>query len=255
MKKSLRICSFVFLILIVWSKGYADEHFPFLGQVIKKSVNIRAGANTNFEKLTQLNEGDEIVVLGKSFDWYKVQLPVNAISYIRADYLKILQNSSAEVIGDKVNIRASANSNSASLGLVEKGTVVKVITQNNGWWQIEPPSQAAGWIRQDFLSLKSNSVKPSLSAPIKLEDRLQVKSQEIQSATIEVKGKLQALSVPKADQRFELIVEGKSVYYIASLVDVSRFNGAIVVIKGTAKNNFNQNDLPILQLTNISLLL
>jgi len=44
----LFFCSSVFLCL-AFAQGYADEHFPFLGEASKESVHIRAGANINFE--------------------------------------------------------------------------------------------------------------------------------------------------------------------------------------------------------------
>ncbi|MEI7999118.1 MAG: SH3 domain-containing protein, partial [Candidatus Omnitrophota bacterium] len=142
MRIFLRICSSVFLIIALQAIGYADEHFPFLAQVAKESVNIRSGANTNFEKLDKLNRGSEVVVLGKSFDWYKVQLPRTSKAYIRADYLKIRQDSIADLTGDKVNIRALPNSNSTSLGVIKKGEFLKTIVLTNGWWQVEPPTEA-----------------------------------------------------------------------------------------------------------------
>ncbi len=151
--KLLRICSSVFLTIGLCALGYADEHFPFLAQVSKQSVNIRAGANTNFEKLDKLSLGAQILVLGKTYSWYKVQLPKTAQAYIRSDYLKVAEDLSAQLIGDTVNIRAAANSDATSLGIVKKGELVKVIKQTNGWCQIEPPSQAVGWIREDFLTL------------------------------------------------------------------------------------------------------
>ena len=151
MKTFLRICSSVFLIFGLYALGYADEHFPFLAQVDKESVNVRAGANMNFEILDKLKRGAEVVVVGRSFDWYKVELLKTAQAYVRADYLQMRQNLIAQITGDKVNIRARANSDSASLGQLRQDDLVKVIKQTNGWYQIEPPAQAAGWIRQDFL--------------------------------------------------------------------------------------------------------
>ena len=150
--KLLRICSFVFLIIGLGALGYADEHFPFPAQVTKESVNIRAGANTNFEKVDKLSIGAQVIVLGKSYDWYKVQLFKTAQAYIRADYLKVEENLTAQLIGDTVNIRAAANSDATSLGIVKKGELVKVIKQTNGWCQIEAPAESAGWIRKDFLT-------------------------------------------------------------------------------------------------------
>ncbi|MBI3601624.1 MAG: SH3 domain-containing protein [Candidatus Omnitrophica bacterium] len=169
--------------------GYADEHFPFLAQVSKASVNIRAGANMNFEKLDKINRGAEIVVWGRSFDWYKIQLPITAQAYIRADYLQIRQHLMAEITGDKVHIRARANSDSASLGQLKKGDLVKVIAQTNGWYQIEPPAEAVGWIYKDFLSVKSLTVEPSfIRGPLRLP--AQPKSEPpSMPGSLEVKGR------------------------------------------------------------------
>jgi uncharacterized protein YgiM (DUF1202 family) len=244
--KRFRICSSVFLILGLCALGYADEHFPFIAQVAKKSVNIRAGANTNFEKVGQLNQGDEIVVLGKSFDWYKVQLPSTAKAFIRADYLKITQNSMAELIGDNVNMRAAANSDSASLGMIKKGQAVKVIAQVNDWWQIEPPVQAVGWIRQDFLTLKS----------AKVDARPPQKVKESSVAVLEVKGRLKLLTEPKDGLRYELMVDDATSYYVQSIPSLDRFKGGTVVIKGfIVMDNNHTYTHAVLHALTISLLL
>ena len=232
------ICSSVFFIFVLCAQGYADEHFPFLAVVSKESVNLRAGANTNFEKIDKLTQGAEITVLGKSFDWYKVQLPVTAKAYIRADYLKMSQNSFAELVGDKVHIRASANSDSTSLGIVKKGDVVKVIGETNGWCQIQPPPQAAGWIRQDFLqkALGKPKVKPL--------------------AAVEVKGQLVLLSQPEAQMQYKLLVNGHTAYYVQNVPDVDRFKGAMVSIKGLIVSDGHRSYMyPVLRTINIALLL
>ena len=255
MKTLLRICSFAFLIVTQTTLGNANEHFPFLAQVSKESVNIRAGANTNFEKIDKLNQGFELVVLAKSYDWYKVQLPTTAKSYIRADYVKPRQGTIAEVVGDHVNIRAVANSDSTSLGQLKKGELVKIIAQTNGWYQIEPPPQAAGWVRQDFLILKSISVDSSLMrAPLRLEDIPAVKEKSF--ATITVKGKLIPLPDAKADMRYELMVDGKVAYYVQSVPNMEHFKGAMVLIKGLVISDSNhQYNYPVLRTISISILL
>ena len=48
------ICLSAFLIFILIAPGFADEHFPFLAEVSKESVNVRAGPNTNFEKIDKI---------------------------------------------------------------------------------------------------------------------------------------------------------------------------------------------------------
>src|SRR5271156_2220475 len=89
MIKNIFICSSVFLIFAFLRPGFADEHFPFLAEVSKESVNVRAGPNTNFEKIDKLNKGVDVVVLGRSYEWYKVQPLPTTKSFIRSDYLKM----------------------------------------------------------------------------------------------------------------------------------------------------------------------
>src|SRR5208283_2056977 len=110
MIKHIILCSSVFLIFAFMAPGFADEHFPFLAQVIKESVNVRAGPNTNFEKIDKLNKGSRVVVLGRSYEWYKVQPLPTTKAYIRSDYLKINEKGViAVVLGDNVNVRSSPN--------------------------------------------------------------------------------------------------------------------------------------------------
>ena len=112
------------------ASGFADEHFPFLAEVSKESVNVRAGPNTNFEKIDKLSKGSRVVVLGRSYEWYKIQPLPTTKAYIRSDYLNIIKGRGmAIVLGDNVNIRCSANSEAASLGEVKKGTLVKVLEE------------------------------------------------------------------------------------------------------------------------------
>src|SRR5580704_17173735 len=88
MLKMSTICSSVFLIFAFMTPGFADEHFPFLAEVIKESVNVRAGPNTNFEKVDRLNRGTQVVVLGRSYEWFKVQPLPTTKAFIRSDYLR-----------------------------------------------------------------------------------------------------------------------------------------------------------------------
>jgi len=115
MTKDFMFCSSVFLIFAFMAPGFADEHFPFLAEVSKESVNVRAGPNTNFEKIDKLGKGQQLVVLGRSYEWYKIQpLPTTKV-YIRSDYLRIKEGTGIGIVlGDNVNIRSSPNSDAAS---------------------------------------------------------------------------------------------------------------------------------------------
>ena len=70
----------------------AQESFPFLAQAINERVNVRAGQSQNFEKLYQLEKGEEVVVVGKDFSWYKVQLPPGTYVYISDKYVRLVSS-------------------------------------------------------------------------------------------------------------------------------------------------------------------
>ncbi|MBI3315255.1 MAG: SH3 domain-containing protein [Candidatus Omnitrophica bacterium] len=158
--KKIILCSSVFLCL-AFAQGHADEHFPFLGEASRESVHIRAGANINFESLGKLNKGGQVVVTGRHYEWYEVQLPAAASAYVRADYVKDMGNATGTIMADKVNVRARADSESSSLGQMNKGDLVKLVEQLpppqggaeqvNGWWKIKPPASAEGWVRADLI--------------------------------------------------------------------------------------------------------
>ena len=157
MNRVVVFCSSVFLLGIFTCVG-AGEHFPFLGEASKGPVYVRAGANINFEALDKIPKGGRIMVMGRYYEWYKVQLPATTGVYIRADYVKETGNGGGEVIGDKVNVRARANSDSSSLGQLKKGDMVKLAAkvrlpdgQANDWWKIEPPAAAEGWVHADLI--------------------------------------------------------------------------------------------------------
>lgn len=138
-------------MLVLAGIGRTDEHFPFTGEIARGPVNVRAGANINFEAVDKLSQGAQVTVLGKSYDWYKIQLRPVAPAFIRADYVKVKDKTTGEVTADKVNVRARADSESSTLGQVDKGDTVKLVEQINGWWKVVPPEKTAGWVHQDFL--------------------------------------------------------------------------------------------------------
>jgi len=219
--------------------GFADEHFPFLAEVSKESVNVRAGPNTNFEKIDILKKGSRVVVLGRSYEWYKIKLLPTTKSYIRSDYLDILKGGTvALVLGDNVNIRSSANSEAASLGEVKKGTLVKVLGQASGWCRLEPVAGTAAWVHQDFLKEISADVPASLliqtikrpSAVIPKES-LKVVSSGV-SPWISMRGTVEALVDPQADVHYEIVMDNKSLFYLQDIPQLSFFCNTVVDVEG-----------------------
>ena len=251
--------------------GFADEHFPFLAEVSKESVNVRAGPNTNFEKVDKLNKGSEVVVLGRSFEWYKIQPLSTTKAFIRSDYLKIKEGEDIGIVlGDNVNIRSSSNADAATLGEVKKGTLVKVVEQKSGWCQLEPVVGTAAWIHHDFLKEVSADVPQSLLIPV-LQWPAQPSVQKAShisnvSKGVEVKeiieevslqGVLQPLAeAVQEDVHYKIVIDNKSVYYIKDIPQLSDFANAVVTLDGTIISDPDKKlAYPLLHINKISLVL
>lgn len=138
----------------------AEEKFPYLGQITSDGVNIRAGQSANFEKVGQLKASEPVVVLEKSYSWYKIRLPVTAKSYISAKYVKELDKKTGEVTTDRVNVRCGPGEQSSILGQADKGQYIRILEKLEGWYKIEPIEESYGWIKEGFLKYQSHALPP-----------------------------------------------------------------------------------------------
>lgn len=126
----------------------------FAGIITGVRVNVRAGDDTSFEVICQLNEGDEVKVLGQTKMWYKVELPKKALVYIRKSNVE-RKNKTAVVKEDRSNIRVAATQSSTIVGRLNKGASVKIIKEYLDWYEIEAPQGTFGWIRSNYARKKT----------------------------------------------------------------------------------------------------
>ncbi len=137
---------------------------PFLAQVEKKNVNIRAGQNINFERIGRLKKGAKVVVVEQSYSWYQIKLPVGADSYISTDFIQMLGPDIGAVMGNRVNIRARTGINSSVVGQLNKGTLVRILKTypsghaSEGWCKIEPADQSYGWVLAKYVTFNSKKI-------------------------------------------------------------------------------------------------
>ncbi|MCK5012339.1 MAG: SH3 domain-containing protein [Candidatus Omnitrophica bacterium] len=135
-----------------------QEFFPFLAEVTGDQVNVRSGQSANFERLCQLNKGDEVVVLEKGYSWYKIQIPPTAKSFVSKKYVQYLGQNAGGVTAQRVNIRAGAGIHYTVLGQLAKGEQIYIEEELDEWYRIAPVAESHGWIIDKFLSFKSSDV-------------------------------------------------------------------------------------------------
>jgi SH3-like domain-containing protein len=253
-------CLTAFLAFVSVATGFASDHFPYLAEVSKESVNVRSGPNTNFEKIDKLSKATKVVVLGRNFEWLKVQTFPTTLAFIRSDYLKKQRGDVYVVLGENVNIRCKAGSNASSLGEVKKDTLVKVISEADGWSRIQPPAGTAAWIHQDFLKEISPDVPSELMSPavhLPEETAVKVSSGRIITQTVSLQGTLSALATPPGDDvHYEIVIDNKSIYYLQDIPSLSNFANTVVMVDGTVVPDPQKNYRnPLLHINKIELVI
>ncbi len=248
------------LMLVLTGIGNADEHFPFLGEIKKGSVNVRAGANTNFEAVDKLPQGAEVVVLAQNFEWYKIQIPLTASAYIRADYIKDHGSNVGEAIGDKVNVRCKPKSESSAVGQIMRGETVKLIEKQGEWWKIEPPSSGTAWVHADFVQLKNQSAGSHMRKAIDRNVILEVQKpkviEEPKVELITMTGVIERLDTA-IDGKFhyQLAVDGKPVLFLLDAPHLGRFGSSPVSVEGIRVDEGKPLAYPVINIKKVSLIL
>ena len=235
-------------MLVFSGLGFADEHFPFSGEIKRGPVNVRAGANPNFESVAKLVQGAQVVVLGKSYQWYKIQLPSTAMAFIRADYLVERGGGVGVLTGDKVNVRAKPNSESSVLGQLRKGDSVKLLEKMNNWYKVEPPAGTVGWVHADFVRAKALQV-PDLRKPL-------IAGVIPTPVVVHEQGYLLPLTgAADVDVHYQIVVNGKPAYYVQDAPHLEHFSHTQVNFEGSLVPGGKTTACPVLRIKKITLIL
>ncbi|HOW36015.1 MAG TPA: SH3 domain-containing protein [Candidatus Omnitrophota bacterium] len=211
-----------------------EEKFPFLGEITADKVNVRAGPNLNFEQVCQMNKGQEVLVLEKSYGWCKIRLPDTAKCYISPKFVTPRFENIGAINANRVNIRAGAGENFSVIGRLDKGERVRIKGQSQGWHIIEPVERSYAWVLEKFVVYKSDQIPPA-RVVVEPSRNIYVKKAETPVAAEQaappqpppqpVKKEFESFSAigmledagrfyRSKDIRHKLIVDGKTVYYL-----------------------------------------
>ncbi len=237
------------LFLVLCTRLYAQEVFPFLGEITTDNINIRAGQDVSFEKLGELTKGEEVVVVAKSYDWYKIKLPNHAQCYVSENYVKMRFDDIGVITGNRVNVRAGVNDKSNIIGRLAQDTKIKVRNHFPGWFQIEPMEGIYGWVADKFITFKSKEipapyviVEPSRniykrSAVLEEEPKKEEPPAFLATGQIEDLGRF----FPAKDIRYKLTVDDKTVYYLqGSKESLDQFIHKSVKVEGSIQPDPNK---------------
>jgi len=244
------------------SAAEAQETFPYTARITVKTVNLRAGQNANFEAIGQLKQGDEVVIVGESFDWRKVKLTKDAKAFVNAGFVKDLGDGIGKVTGNRLNIRAAAVANASLLGQLKKDQLVRIIEKTNDWYRIEPSEGSYGWVLKECVEFKSAQIPAArvVQAPIRnvaVRPRVVDQPQGLPPGTIAVTGVIEDLAEKtlSEDIRHSIKTDSADVYYLQGYRHViDGFLHQRVKIEGRLKTDF-RSDAPVVLVTRINLVL
>jgi len=84
------------------SSNYVQHRDNNLGVVTADKVNLRARAGETFSILEQLNKGDEVKIIAKINDWFKIAAPDNCFGWVHDKFLSfysdIIEEEELEII-------------------------------------------------------------------------------------------------------------------------------------------------------------
>ena len=157
--KSLIIMLSLFALTTAYAQEEAQEKFPKMGHIKNDGAVVKAGDNMNFENLCALSKSDSVNVIGRRYSWLKILLPKEAFLYVNKDYVDLTSNEKGigVINAANVNLRAGAGTRYSIIGQISKPEQVSIISEDNGWYKIEPPYGTTGWINSDQITLAEES--------------------------------------------------------------------------------------------------
>lgn len=134
----------------------ADGIMYGIGFVKADSLRLRAQASTSSNTLTNAPNGDCVVIIGKSGDWYKVNYNLQE-GYMHSDYLTVATKENAElgygeITGSGVNMRSGPSTSHSVVTTGNRGEKCYIIGLNEGWYKVIHNGKIC-YIRSDFVKL------------------------------------------------------------------------------------------------------
>lgn len=132
--------------LILFAETAQSPSFPYVGEVLGDNINIRSGPSSNYEVIGQASRSDMVTVWDKRNEWLKIEPLSYIVFWVHASLLT--ENT---VNTYSVNVRAKPSKDSSVICQLEKGDKVEIVSIDNEWVSIRPPSTAFNWIHESYV--------------------------------------------------------------------------------------------------------
>ena len=139
--------------------------YALTGTINASRVNIRTGASTSTKSLGKLNKGTALGVLEKIGSWYSVTvLNTGVRGYVYGKYVTVAESeatsgqtaAAGQINASRVNLRRGPSTSYNSLGRLNKGTKLSVLSSSGSWYQVEVTGTGErGYVFAKYVTLSS----------------------------------------------------------------------------------------------------
>lgn len=140
-------------------------------KVIKDKINVRIDSTVTSKILGVLNEDETVEILKESRDWIKILLPKRFKGFVSSQYVKKTSKVVGIVTASQLNLRIKPSLESYVIGKVKKNSELKLLRQNNDWYEISAYPYAKGWVHKKFL-VKSDTKKPTSNSSKDIQNKI-----------------------------------------------------------------------------------
>lgn len=125
-----------------------------LGSVEVLGVNVRANPTTDADIVTTLAQGQQVLVLSKDGDWYRVSCD-GVSGFVHSDYMSVAAEGTAELGYGLVkcaaaNVRQAPSVESDPIDCVGQEEAVSITGISDGWYQVSVDG-TEGYVRSDLV--------------------------------------------------------------------------------------------------------
>ncbi|WP_338659690.1 SH3 domain-containing protein [Paraclostridium sordellii] len=138
------------------------------GIVTATSLNVRSGPSTDSSFLFSIKKNDRVTILKSENGWYKISTANGHEGWASSEYISTNtsdtnQQSNKKVVNvDNLNMRNGASTSYRVIMKLNKGTVIEIISESNGWTKIKYDGRI-GFVASEYLSPIENNNKPTKS--------------------------------------------------------------------------------------------
>ena len=136
------------------------------GIVTATSLNVRSGPSTDSSFLFYIKKNDKVTILKSENGWYKISTANGHEGWASSEYISTNisdtnQQSNKKVVNvDNLNMRNGASTSYRGIMKLNKGTVIEIISESNGWAKIKHDGRI-GFVASKYLSPIENNNQPT----------------------------------------------------------------------------------------------